>query len=63
MTTFLGYLLIIVGLGVSIFGYAGARFPQVFKDEARQAFWGAIGIYVFLLGGVIMIFGAHVISS
>jgi len=63
MIDYFGYLLIFVGFGVAMIGYIGMRAPQIYKDEAKQAFWGAVGVYVFLIGGACLIFGVHITVS
>jgi len=62
MITLIGYLLVFVGIGASTIGYVGMRYPKIYKDEARQAFWGAFGTYVFLLGGIAAICGLLLIE-
>jgi hypothetical protein len=59
MANALLYFLLIVGVLGAAAGYALSHFPSMFDDEARQAFWRAIGTYVWLLGIVAAIFSAY----
>ena len=52
MVNALLYFLFVVGVSAAAIGYALFMVPGMSEDEARQAFWRAIGGFVSLLGSV-----------
>lgn len=59
----LEYLLLIAGISAVTIGYVTSRFPTIFEDKARQAFWRVIGGYLYILGSVITLFAAYYLWS